>query len=171
MNNQYLFCRLRYPYWAELGLGIFKLGRRDTGLVRWSELVQVRIWINDRRGCRPLHSSITCFRYEVNLSLCYIGSIYLLLFISDGECADRRNAILGIIKTHYNIVKTRPSYVNCGNINAIAMGFAHAWPVQRCHRREFKILFISSSVLFFNGSVRYDIIGICANFIDQFRYL
>ena len=23
---------------------------------------------------------------------------------------------------HYNIVKTRPSYVNCGNINAIAIG-------------------------------------------------
>ena len=28
---------------------------------------------------------------------------------------------LGIIKAHYNIVKTRPFDVNCGNINAIAM--------------------------------------------------
>ena len=34
----------------------------------------------------------------------------------------RRNVILGIIIAHYNIVKTRPSNVNCGNINAIAMG-------------------------------------------------
>ena len=61
--------------------------------------------------------------------------------------AHRRNVILGIIKAHYNIVKTRPSYVNCGNINAVAMGPTHAWSVQRCHRREFIILFISSSVL------------------------
>ena len=40
--------------------------------------------------------------------------------------ADRRNVILGIIKSHYNIVKTRPSNVNCGNINAIAMWPTHA---------------------------------------------
>ena len=30
------------------------------------------------------------------------------------------------IKAHYNIVETRPSNVNCGNINAIAMGPTHA---------------------------------------------
>ena len=36
-----------------------------------------------------------------------------------------RNVILGIIKTYYNIVKTRPSNVNCTNINAIAMGSTH----------------------------------------------
>ena len=35
------------------------------------------------------------------------------------------DAILGIIKVHYNIVKTRPSNVNGGNINVIAMGPAH----------------------------------------------
>ena len=35
--------------------------------------------------------------------------------------AHRHNVILGIIKALYNIVKTRPSYVNCWNINAIAM--------------------------------------------------
>ena len=39
--------------------------------------------------------------------------------------AHRRSDILGIIKAHYNIVKTRPSDVNCGNINAIAMGPTH----------------------------------------------
>ena len=37
----------------------------------------------------------------------------------------RRNVLLGIIKAHYNIVKTRPSKVNCGNINAIEMGPTH----------------------------------------------
>ena len=37
--------------------------------------------------------------------------------------------IFGIIKAHYNIVKTRPSNVNCWNINAIGMGPTHAWPV------------------------------------------
>ena len=37
------------------------------------------------------------------------------------KCANRRICILGIIKTHCNVVKTRPSYVECGNINAIAM--------------------------------------------------
>ena len=30
--------------------------------------------------------------------------------------AHRRNDILGIIKARYNIVKTRPSNVNCGGI-------------------------------------------------------
>ena len=44
----------------------------------------------------------------------------------------RRNApidamlFLGIIKAHYDIVKTRPSNVNCGNVNAIAIGLTHA---------------------------------------------
>ena len=61
--------------------------------------------------------------------------------------AHRHNVILGIIKALYNIVKTLPSSVNCGNINAIAMGPTHAWPVQRCHHREFMILFISSSAI------------------------
>ena len=37
----------------------------------------------------------------------------------------RRNVILGIIKTYYNIVKTGPSNVNYGNINEIAMGPTH----------------------------------------------
>ena len=55
-----------------------------------------------------------------------------------------RNVILGIIKAHYNIVKT--SNVNCVNINAISMEPTHAWPVQRCHHRKFMILFITSSV-------------------------
>ena len=40
--------------------------------------------------------------------------------------AHRRNVILGITKAYYNIVKTRPSNVNCGNINAIAMEPTHA---------------------------------------------
>ena len=40
--------------------------------------------------------------------------------------AHRRNVILGIIEAHYNIVKTRPSIVNCGNINVIAKGPTHA---------------------------------------------
>ena len=57
----------------------------------------------------------------------------------------RRNVILGIIEAHYNVVKNRPSYVNYGNINAITMGPTHALSVQRCHHREFIILFISSS--------------------------
>ena len=35
--------------------------------------------------------------------------------------AHRRNVFLGIIEAHYNIVKTRPSNVNCGSINAMAM--------------------------------------------------
>ena len=39
--------------------------------------------------------------------------------------------ILGIIKAHHNIVKTRPSNVNCGNTNVIAIGPTRAWPVQR----------------------------------------
>ena len=30
----------------------------------------------------------------------------------------RRNVILGIIKAHFNVVKTRPANVNCGKINA-----------------------------------------------------
>ena len=62
-----------------------------------------------------------------------------------GKYAHRHNAILGIIKAHYNIVKTRPSLVNCGNINTMAMGPTHARPVQRFHHHEFIILFISSS--------------------------
>ena len=37
--------------------------------------------------------------------------------------------ILGIIKAHYDIVKNRPFNVNCGNINAIAMGPTYACPV------------------------------------------
>ena len=61
------------------------------------------------------------------------------------EYADWRNCILGIMKAHYNVVKTRPSNVNCGNINAFAMGPTHVSPVQKCHHREFIILFISSS--------------------------
>ena len=36
------------------------------------------------------------------------------------------NVILGIIKTYCNIVKTRPSNVNYGNINAIALGSNYA---------------------------------------------
>ena len=51
--------------------------------------------------------------------------------------ANRRNVILGIKKAHYNIVKTGPSNVNCGNINAIAMEPTHAWSVQRCHHLWF----------------------------------
>ena len=48
-------------------------------------------------------------------------------------------------KAHYNIVKTRPSNVNCGNINVIAMGPTHVWSIQRCHHREFIILFGDSA--------------------------
>ena len=59
--------------------------------------------------------------------------------------AHRRNVILRIIKTHYYIVKTRPSNVNCENINAIGMGPTHARPVQSCHHHKFIILLISSS--------------------------
>ena len=55
----------------------------------------------------------------------------------------RRNAILGIIKVHCNILKTRPSNVCRGNINATAVGPTHVWSVQRCNHREFIILFIS----------------------------
>ena len=40
-------------------------------------------------------------------------------------------------------MKTRPSDVNCGNINAIAI--THEWSVKRYHHREFMILFIFSS--------------------------
>ena len=43
-----------------------------------------------------------------------------------GKWAHRCNVILGIIKAQYDIVETRRSYVNCGNINAIAMGPNHA---------------------------------------------
>ena len=43
------------------------------------------------------------------------------------KCADRRNVTLGIIKAHYNIVKTRPSHnVNCRNTNAVVTGPTHA---------------------------------------------
>ena len=59
--------------------------------------------------------------------------------------AHRHNVILGITKAHYSIVKTRPSNVNCGDINVIAMGLTHPWPIQRCHHCKFMILFISSS--------------------------
>ena len=34
----------------------------------------------------------------------------------------KHNVMYGIIKALYNIVKTRPTNINCGNINAIAMG-------------------------------------------------
>ena len=37
------------------------------------------------------------------------------------KCAHRFNVILGIIKAHATIVKTRPCNVNCGNINAIVL--------------------------------------------------
>ena len=37
------------------------------------------------------------------------------------KCAHRSNVIVRIIKAHYNIVKTRPSNVDCGKINAIAI--------------------------------------------------
>ena len=39
--------------------------------------------------------------------------------------AHKRYVTVGITKAHYNIVKTRPSNVNCGKINAIAMGPTH----------------------------------------------
>ena len=42
------------------------------------------------------------------------------------KCAHRHNVILGIIKADYNIVKTRPSNFNNGNINVIEMGPTHA---------------------------------------------
>ena len=53
----------------------------------------------------------------------------------------------GIIKAHYNIVKTRPSNINGGNTNAVAIGPTHAWSIQRCHPSEFIIFFNSSSAL------------------------
>ena len=59
---------------------------------------------------------------------------------SQEKYAHRRNAIYRNHKSSFNIVKTRPSCVNCGNINVIAMGPTHAWSVQRCHHREFMIL-------------------------------
>ena len=40
--------------------------------------------------------------------------------------AHKSIVILGIIKAHYNIVKTRPSNVNCGNIDAVAKRPTHA---------------------------------------------
>ena len=40
------------------------------------------------------------------------------------KCAQGCN--VGIIKAHSNIVKTRPSNVNSGNINVIALGPTHA---------------------------------------------
>ena len=70
------------------------------------------------------------------------------------EYANRRNVILGIIKAHYNIVKTRPSNVKCGNINAIAVKPTHAWTVQGGHHRKFMILLISSSDTFSKGNNR-----------------
>ena len=40
--------------------------------------------------------------------------------------AHRRNVILRIIKAQFNIVKTRPPYVNCADINGFAMGPTHS---------------------------------------------
>ena len=42
------------------------------------------------------------------------------------KCVHRRNVIFGVVKTHDNIVKIRPSNVNRGNNNAIAIGPNHA---------------------------------------------
>ena len=63
--------------------------------------------------------------------------------------AHRRNDILGIIKAHYNILKTRPSNVNCWNINAIAMGdlykgaiIADLWFFSFLHNYPFKVWWI-----------------------------
>ena len=55
------------------------------------------------------------------------------------------NVILGIIKAHFNIVKTSSTKGNYGIINTIAMGSTHALPLQRCHHHKFMILSISSS--------------------------
>ena len=58
----------------------------------------------------------------------YRENIFSFFFFLGGKCeqmekyAHRRNVILGIIKAHYNIVKTGPSNVNYGKTNAIAMG-------------------------------------------------
>ena len=61
--------------------------------------------------------------------------------------AHRRSVILGIMKAHYNIVKTRPSDVNYGNSNAIAKGLTHAWSLQRCQSRIANLLLFSFLLL------------------------
>ena len=58
------------------------------------------------------------FLHKTNVIGCLIFGNMVVWKSSEGEMRPRRNVvILGIIKAHYNIVKTRPSYVNCGNIN------------------------------------------------------
>ena len=61
-------------------------------------------------------------------------------------------------------MKTKPSNVNCGNINAIAMGSTHAWSVQRYHHREFIILIISSSATRIRRILEgNDLTGVCVS--------
>ena len=71
--------------------------------------------------------------------ICQDKQICEILSDQKKKYAHRRNVILGIIKAHYNIVKTRPSNVNCRN----AIEPIHARLPQRCHHSEFIILFIS----------------------------
>ena len=44
---------------------------------------------------------------------------------SDGEIPPLTQFYFRNRKSHYSVVKTRLSYVNCGNINAISMGPTH----------------------------------------------
>ena len=59
-------------------------------------------------------------------NVCLNNSKYCIPWTQMEKYTHRRNVILGIIKVHYNIVKTRPSNVNCGNINAITLEPIHA---------------------------------------------
>ena len=64
----------------------------------------------------------------------------------------RRNVILGIMEAHYNIVKTRPSNVNCGcNCNGYKGAII-------ANLRFFKFLILSSEINYFlNGGA--DLLG------------
>ena len=90
-----------------------------------------------------------CQNVAVNKKQLFMDNLPALRKWSQMEkYAHRHNVILGIVKAHKNIMKTRPSNVNCWNINAIAIGPTHVWSVQRCHHHEFIIIFVSSSAAY-----------------------
>ena len=64
--------------------------------------------------------------YIKNTTKALINFYKKLNLEADGEICPKTKCYFNIIKAHSNIVKTRPSNVNCGNVNATAIGPTHA---------------------------------------------
>ena len=80
-------------------------------------LINVHTW--DKIYDRKLHTKRNSARYLARQKRLAWQHKYTC---SNFNRYGHRHNVIGIIKAHYNILKTRSSNVNCGKINAIAMG-------------------------------------------------